>query len=110
MDKIIVIPMIISAMLLLTRAPKEVFILVFLPSLTFLPTYFNTELVPGTPELYFWSAALLPILAVWAQREFEGYTFHWMDLIVFAYVFFIFMTHPAPYGSWLMSSGAASSS
>ena len=83
MDKLIVLPLLISAALLLSREPKEVFILVFLPALTLLPTYLDTELVPGTPEVYFWSAALIPILAAWALKNFEGYRYHWTDLVVF---------------------------
>ena len=51
MDKIILLPLIISATMLISREPKDVFILVFLPSLTLLPTYFDVEVVSGTPEL-----------------------------------------------------------
>ena len=54
MDKIILLPLIISAVLLISREPRDVFILVFLPFLTLLPTYFDVELVSGTSELYFW--------------------------------------------------------
>lgn len=90
MDKIIIIPFLISAVLLFSRKPNEVFILVFLPTLTLIPVYFETELVPGTPELYFWSAALVPILAVWSLRGFEGYKYHWMDMIILLYLFIIF--------------------
>jgi hypothetical protein len=97
MDKIILLPFIISAALLVSREPRDVFILVFLPFLTLLPTYFDVELVSGTPELYFWSAALLPILAAWMLRGFEGYHFHWMDLVILSYLLSIF------YGQWVNS-------
>jgi hypothetical protein len=97
MDKIILLPLIISAAMLISREPKDVFILVFLPSLTLLPTYFDVELVSGTPELYFWSAALLPILAAWMLRGFEGYHLHWMDLVILGYLLSIF------YGQWANS-------
>jgi len=97
MDKLIVFPLLISAALLLSREPKEVFILVFLPALTLLPTYFDTELVPGTPEVYFWSAALIPILVAWTLKNFEGYRYHWMDLVVLGYILIIF------YGQWANS-------
>jgi hypothetical protein len=97
MDKIILLPFIISAVLLVSREPRDVFILVFLPFLTLLPTYFDVELVSGTPELYFWSAALLPILAAWMLRGFEGYHFHWMDLVILSYLLSIF------YGQWVNS-------
>ena len=91
MDKIILLPLILSAVLLLNRPPREVFALVFLPALTLLPTYFSTEVAPGTPELYFWSAALLPILGVWVLRNFEGYHPHWMDLVILGLLLVIFL-------------------
>jgi len=97
MDKIILIPLLISAAMLVVREPREVFILVFLPALTLLPTYFDTELVKGTPELYFWSAALLPILVVWSFRNFKGYSFHWMDLVILLFIMIVF------YGQWMNS-------
>ncbi|UCD91024.1 MAG: O-antigen ligase family protein [Desulfobacterales bacterium] len=97
MDKIILIPLLISAGMLMRREPKDVFILVFLPTLTLFPTYFDTELVSGTPELYFWSAALIPILVVWMMRKFEGYRFHWMDLVILLYILTVF------YGQWMNS-------
>jgi hypothetical protein len=97
MDKIILLPLIISATLLISREPKDVFILVFLPSLTLLPTYFDVEVVSGTPELYFWSAALIPILVAWVMKNFEGYHLHWMDLVILAYLLLIF------YGQWANS-------
>ncbi|SCY30411.1 O-antigen ligase family protein [Desulfoluna spongiiphila] len=90
MDKIVLFPLIISALLLATRSPREVFILSFLPALTFFPAYFNVKVVSGVPELYFWSAALVPILGAWAMNGFDGYDYHWMDLFIFAYVFAIF--------------------
>ena len=97
MDKIILLPFIISAVLLISREPRDVFIMVFLPFLTLLPTYFDVELVSGTPELYFWSAALLPILAAWMLRGFDGYHLHWMDLVILGYLLSIF------YGQWVNS-------
>jgi len=97
MDKIILLPLIISAAMLISREPKDVFILVFLPSLTLLPTYFDVEVVSGTPELYFWSAALIPILIAWVLKNFEGYRLHWMDLVILAYLLLIF------YGQWANS-------
>ncbi len=97
MDKIILIPLIISAALLITRETKDVFILVFLPCLMLLPSYFEVELARGTPELYFWSAALIPILVAWALKNFEGFRFQGMDFIILAYILVIF------YGQWINS-------
>ena len=91
MDKIILLPLVISALLLATRAPREVFILSFLPAVTFFPPYFNVKVVGGIPELYFWSAALIPIIAVWAVNGFDGYESHWIDFFVFAYIVTIFL-------------------
>jgi O-antigen ligase len=97
MDKIILLPLFISAAMLISREPKDVFILVFLPSLTLLPTYFDVEVVNGTPELYFWSAALIPILIAWVMNNLEGYQLHWMDLVILGYLLSIF------YGQWANS-------
>lgn len=98
MDKLVLIPLIISAIMLVSRKPRDVFILVFLPALTLLPTYFDSELIHGTPELYFWSAALIPILIVWALKNFEGYSYHWMDLAILSYLLTVF------YGQWTNST------
>ncbi len=91
MDKIILLPLIISALLLTSRSPRQVFILSFLPAITLCPAYFNVKVVSGVPELYFWSAALLPIILVWAINGFDGYTPHWIDFFIFAYVLAIFL-------------------
>lgn len=98
MAKLIFIPMIISAGMLVMREPRDVFILVFLPFLTLFPIYFDTKLVPGIPELTFWAAALIPLLAAWTLRNFEGYRVHWMDLVIFLYILMIF------YGQWSNST------
>lgn len=97
MNKLILIPMLAACLALLHKRPQDVFIIVFLPFLTLLPTYFNTELVPGTPEIYFWSAALIPIFAAWGLQEFEGYRYHWMDIIIFGYILMVF------WGQWVNS-------
>jgi len=98
MDKIILIPLLAGAAVLLGRKPREVFILVFLPALTLLPTYFDTKIVQGVPELAFWSAALIPIMVAWAMKSFEGYRFHWMDFIILLYILTIF------FGQWSNST------
>ena len=97
MDKIILLPFVASAALLISRKPRDVFILVFLPCLTLLPTYFDVEIIGGTPELYFWSAALIPILAAWGLQGGKGYQLHWMDLVILTYLLCIF------YGQWANS-------
>ncbi len=93
MDKIILAPLIISCYLLFQgRKPAEVFILVFLPFLTLFPTYFDVKLVPGVPEFYFWSAALIPIFLAWVWSEYQFFKFTTMDWMVLAYVLVIFLT------------------
>ncbi len=93
MDKIVLIPLLISAALLTTRKLPDVFIWVFLPCLTMIPTYFDSKLVQGIPELYFWSAALIPIIVVWAAKSLEDYEYHWMDLVIFLYIAVLFLGH-----------------
>ncbi|MCP4163562.1 MAG: O-antigen ligase family protein [Deltaproteobacteria bacterium] len=94
MDKIILLPFIISTISLLNRSGSQTFILVFIPTLTFLPVYFDTEIISGTPEIFFWSSALIPILISWAISNFKGYTYNHMDLIIFLYILVIF------FGQW----------
>ena len=98
MDKIILIPCVISFYLLLKKDPKDVFIFVFLPSLTLFPTYFETKLVSGIPEVAFWSAALIPIIAVWSADKFKGYHYNSMDMVLFLYILVVFI------GQWTNSS------
>ncbi len=93
MDKLILVPFIISSYFLYRgRKPAEVFILVFLPFLTLFPTYFDVKLIPGIPEFYFWSAALIPIFLVWIWREYQDFEFVTMDWMVLGYVVVIFLT------------------
>lgn len=92
MDKLILIPFVISAVMLLRHEPKAVFIKVFLPALTLFPIYFEAEIARGVPELYFWSAALIPIFAVWVLKGFKGYEYNGMDTIIFLYILVIFLT------------------
>lgn len=94
MDKIILLPFIVSTISLLNRRRSETFILVFIPALTFLPVYFDTEIVSGTPELFFWSSALIPILISWGLSNFKGYSYNHMDLVIMLYLIMIF------WGQW----------
>ena len=65
--------------------------------LTMVPTYFDSKIVQGLPELYFWSAALIPVVAAWVFRGFENYNYHWMDFMILCYVVLVFYTQ------WLAS-------
>ena len=93
MDKIIALPLLISAICLLERKPAEVFMWVFLPFLTMVPTYYDWKVVSGIPELHFWSAALIPIIVAWMINNLGDYKFHWMDLVIVSYIGVIFLGH-----------------
>lgn len=97
MNKLILLPLIVSAAMLLNRDPKDVFFYVFLPTLTLLPTYFDLKVVSGLPELYFWSAALLPILAAWLLKNLEGLQQDWIGVVILLFLLAIF------YGQWVNS-------
>lgn len=91
MDKIIVLFMLASIVMLMNREPKELFIYFFLPILTVMPTYFDTKVVPGFPELGFWSAVLLPIAFVWLfNKHAEGYRFSPVDLLILLHLVVVF--------------------
>ncbi len=91
MDKIAVLPMFGAFYFISQGSARRAFIYYFLPVLTLMPTYYQTKLVSGIPELSFWSAAFIPILIVWFTRDgMDGYEFSPFDLVVFTYIFFIF--------------------
>lgn len=95
MDKIVVISLIVSIYLLQVKEtrPQDVFITLFIPMLFFIPVHYDTKVVPGIPELSFWSAALLPAFAVWAFRDhFEGYRFTLLDLLIVTHLIFVFIS------------------
>lgn len=91
--------MILGFGFLIYKEPKELFLYYFLPILTVFPVYYQTEVVPGTPELSFWSAALVPILLFWVvNKKVEGYFFSWLDLIILIHLLLVF------YGQYINSS------
>lgn len=92
MDKLVLIPFIIASVLLLNNSTRKVFLWVYIPMLTMVPNYFDSKIIQGLPELYFWSAALIPVAIVWVFRGFENYRYHWMDLMILSYVLVVFYT------------------
>lgn len=92
MDKIAILPAFGAILMLLNgKTPKYAFIYYFLPVLTLIPTYYETKLVQGVPEIAFWSAALLPVAAAWMINEkMEGYRFVLLDAIVLASLLAVF--------------------
>lgn len=92
MDKLVLIPLLLSfVMLARGKKPQDAFLIVFLPSLTLLPVYYDSKIVNNIPEIAFWSAALLPILGAWVVRGCPGYVFKKMDLVVLLYILVVFM-------------------
>lgn len=99
MDKIALIPMFVAFGLLLYKDPKELFTYYFIPILTVLPIYYQTDLAPGLPEFSFWSSALLPIVIVWViNKRMEGYKVSFLDLLIIIHLLVVF------YGQWMNSS------
>ncbi len=98
MDKLILIPFALSAILIFNgKSLRDVFLMVFLPSLTLFPAYFDIKLISGLPEIYFWSAALIPIIAVGVMRRDRHFKINFMDTVVLLYVLVVFM------GQWFNS-------
>ena len=92
MDKIVILPLVVSIILVSNYSLKKVFIYFFIPTLVMLPSYYQTKLVQGIPELMFWSAAFIPIVVVWALRDnFDGYHLDTIDIIIVAHLFLIFL-------------------
>jgi hypothetical protein len=92
MDKLVLIPFIVASVLLLNNSTRKVFLWVYMPMLTLVPNYFDSKIVQGLPELYFWSAALIPVAIAWVCRGFENYRYHWMDFMILSYVLVVFYT------------------
>lgn len=95
MDKIVVISLIMAIRMLQVqeKRPQEVFIYLFIPMLFFIPVHYDTKVVPGIPELSFWSAALLPVFFVWAFRDgMEGYHYTFMDVLIVVHLLLIFIS------------------
>lgn len=91
MDRIILLFLLATIALLLYKEPKELFLYFFLPVLTVIPVYYDTKLVPGIPELGFWSAVLLPIAFAWiVNRQAEGYRFSPVDVLILVHLAIVF--------------------
>jgi len=91
MDKIILLFMLGTIAMLMYKEPKELFLYFFLPVLTMMPVYYQTKIVPGIPEIGFWSAALLPIAFVWlVNKHGEGYRFTPLDLLILLHLVLVF--------------------
>ena len=91
MDKVILLFMLATVALLMYKEPKELFLYFFLPVLTMMPVYFETKIVPGIPELSFWSAVLIPIAFVWiVNRQAEGYRFSPVDVLILVHLVLVF--------------------
>jgi hypothetical protein len=101
MDKIVVISLILAIRMMQVqeKRPQEVFIYLFIPMLLFIPVHYDTKVVPGIPELSFWSAALLPAFGVWAFRDqMEGYKFTFLDLLICTHLIFVFLSQASNAG------------
>jgi hypothetical protein len=91
MDKIILLFLLFTMGLLTQKSPKELFMTFFLPILTVMPVYYETKIIPGIPELSFWSAVLLPIAVAWMVNDHaEGYRFSLADILVVSHLLFVF--------------------
>ncbi|MEM7181622.1 MAG: O-antigen ligase family protein [Spirochaetota bacterium] len=93
MDKIAILPLFVSAYLLLQKNSKEVFILFFLPLLTVVPTYYEVKIISGLPEVNFYIAGMLPILLVWLFKEKAiSYRFSLLDSFIFLNLLTLFIS------------------
>jgi hypothetical protein len=91
MDKIILLFLLFTMYLLTKKEPKELFVTFFLPILTVMPVYYDTKIIPGIPEMSFWSAVLLPIAFAWIMNDHaEGYRFSVADILVLAHLVIVF--------------------
>ena len=91
MDKIIILVLLGTIARLMYQEPKEMFLYLFLPVLTLVPVYYDTKIVPGLPEISFWSAVLLPIAFAWVfKKHGEGYRFSPLDFLILLHLVLVF--------------------
>ncbi|MCB1180088.1 MAG: O-antigen ligase family protein [Leptospiraceae bacterium] len=93
MDKIVLLPMIITSYLISKKELIIVFTYFFIPVLIFFPTYYDTKIVQGIPEFNFYTATLFPIIIVLLvnMKDYK-FNFRFMDFLVLLLVFFIFFS------------------
>ncbi|MCC7430432.1 O-antigen ligase family protein [bacterium] len=91
MENIVLLPLVGVLIFLSQKTTKEAFAKFFIPVLLLFPTYYQTKLVQGIPELSFWSAAFIPILAFWLLKDgASGYKFSLLDLVILLHLLLVF--------------------
>lgn len=92
MDKIALLPLFFAILLISKKDLIWVFTYFFIPVIIFLPTYYETKIIQGLPELTFYTAALLPlfVITIIKSNNFE-FKFRLLDFLILFYIFFIFL-------------------
>lgn len=92
MDKITLFPAFVSIYLLYKGwGSEKIFLYFFLPVLLLIPTYYESKLIPGFPEVTFWSMALLPVFIFWMMKDKKSeINLHLIDLLVVAHLVVVF--------------------
>jgi len=85
-EYLILIPGLVSLVVCVVARPRTAFVYVFLPTLLLLPIYPLLH-IEGLPDLRFFHAAIIPIVAIWLVKGAPGYRFHFLDFLVAAYIF-----------------------
>lgn len=81
---IALIPGVLAFWMANNRSPQEAFLKVYLPSLLFLPDYVRA-ITPGLPDPTFSQSASVGLFIASLMKDFPGYRFSPMDLVIFGY-------------------------
>ena len=88
MDKLALLPMFISAALILSRGYHWALLYFYIPLMVVVPTYLHWD-GPGVPPITFYLAAFIPFLFQRETLRSALDDFHWLDLFVYMWTFFV---------------------
>ncbi|CAM2005200.1 O-antigen ligase family protein [Acanthopleuribacter pedis] len=91
MDKTVLLPIFISAALILSRGYSWAFCTFYIPLMVMVPTYLHYD-GPGVPPITFYLAAFIPFLFQKQIMQAALDDFHWLDLFVYFYSFCVAMS------------------
>ena len=92
MDRVVVLPAFLALLLAQRMGPERTFIVFLVPVLIVLPPYFESELVPMTPEFTFSTATLAALFVVYlfAKNRTEMHLQR-LDMLVLLHLFVVFL-------------------
>ncbi|MDJ0840550.1 MAG: O-antigen ligase family protein [Acidobacteriota bacterium] len=88
MGNLVLLPPLITAFFLIVRGFTWTFVIIWIPLMIFIPTYFEYD-APGVPPMTFYLTGFIPFVFTPELRRAAFRDFHWLDLFVYAFVLVI---------------------